>query len=449
MRLKLSSIALAICTLVGPAEHLDAQPIESPRLAALHAELQAGSEGAVATFWSEAAEQGTPLVEPLEGDQVLATFLWRETEPLEHVVVIGGPAGGSLRENMMTKLPGSDVWYRSYRVRSDLRTTYRLSPNDSLVPFAEVEDFEARIAEFRADPLNPKTFVFPPDPEDPDDVEMVLSLIELADAPPQPWIEPRANRREGTLENHEIKSDILDNERTVTVYRPPGYDADRIEPYPLLVLFDRQAYLHVVQTPVILDNLIHAGKIPPLVTVLVGNVNRSEELPCYEPFADFLAHELVPWVRETNRVTSDASRTIVAGSSYGGLASTFAAVQHPDVFGNVLSQSGSYWWTGPDDPEHEWLTRHIVDQEPSGIRFYMDVGLLESGPTPNNGPSQLVTNRHMRDVLRAKGYSVTYRELESGHDYVTWRGTLADGLIALMGEEKRESSSKAQSRSNE
>ena len=168
---------------------------------------------------------------------------------------------------------------------------------------------------------------------------------------------------------------------------------------------------------------------------LVANVNQGKELPCYEPFADFLAHELVPWIRETQRVTSAASRTIVAGSSYGGLASTFAAVQHSDVFGNVLSQSGSYWWTQPDDPEHEWLTRHIVDQETSGIRFYMDIGLLESGPTRNDGPSMLLTNRHLRDVLRAKRYSVTYREINSDHDYVSWRGTLADGLIALIGEE--------------
>ena len=333
----------------------------------------------------------------------------------------------------MTKLPGSDVWYLSYQVRPDIRTTYRFSPNDSLVPFAEVEDFEARMAGFRQDPPNPKTFVFPPSPTDPDDVEMVLSILELSEASPQLWIEPRANGPKGTLENHELRSDILDNERTVTVYRPPGYDADRSEPYPLLVLFDRDAYLYVVRTPVILDNLISAGKIPPLVAVLIANVDRGKELPCYEPFADFLAHELVPWIRETERVTSAASRTIVAGSSYGGLASTFAAVQHPDVFGNVLSQSGSYWWTQPDDPEHEWLTRHIVDQETSGIRFYMDVGLLESGPTRNDGPSMLRTNRHMRDVLRAKGYPVTYQEVNSGHDYVSWRGTLADGLIALIG----------------
>ena len=60
------------------------------------------------------------------------------------------------------------------------------------------------------------------------------------------------------------------------------------------------------------------------------------------------------------------------------------------------------------------------------IRFYVDVGRFDVY-TSNN----LRMNRHMRDVLTAKGYPLVYREYNSGHDFVAWRGTVADGLIAL------------------
>ena len=45
----------------------------------------------------------------------------------------------------------------------------------------------------------------------------------------------------------------------------------------------------------------------------------------------------------------------------------------------------------------------------------------------------LETNRHLRDVLLAKGYQVTYQQFLGGQDYLSWRGTFADGLLALRG----------------
>lgn len=43
---------------------------------------------------------------------------------------------------------------------------------------------------------------------------------------------------------------------------------------------------------------------------------------------------------------------------------------------------------------------------------------------------------HVTFLWRAKGYPVHSSEFSGGHEYLNWRGTLADGLIALVGNEK-------------
>ena len=55
--------------------------------------------------------------------------------------------------------------------------------------------------------------------------------------------------------------------RRVTVYLPPGYDAARVQPYPLLVALDGQTMprWRLAET---LDELVDAGAIEPVVSTL-------------------------------------------------------------------------------------------------------------------------------------------------------------------------------------
>jgi enterochelin esterase family protein len=39
----------------------------------------------------------------------------------------------------------------------------------------------------------------------------------------------------------------------------------------------------------------------------------------------------------------------------------------------------------------------------------------------------------MREALLKKNYDVIYEEFKSGHDYLCWGETLANGLISLIG----------------
>lgn len=120
---------------------------------------------------------------------------------------------------------------------------------------------------------------------------------------------------------------------------------------------------------------------------------------------------------------------MISGISLGGLASAYAAFRHPEAFGNVLSQSGSFWW-GPDDAEPEQNARDFAQAARLPIRLWIEVGSFERDASET---TQLAAHRHLRDVLRARGDDVSDQEFVGNHTYVCWRGTLADGLSASFG----------------
>jgi enterochelin esterase family protein len=346
-------------------------------------------------------------------------------------------AFGDFDRHQLQRLPGTNVWHRSYRVRTDVRTTYWLSPSDALLSFFDrdrerwVEKFDALLRQgvLIPDPLNRHPF--------PESGPPFVSSITLPDAAPQPWLAVREGVPAGQVAHKRFRSAILDNERDVWVYTPPGSAAES-EPYPLLVIFDGRQYVDWMAAPTTLDNLIAAGQVPPVLAVFVGNVRRAQELGGSPAFVDFLAEELVPWVRARSGATADPARTVIGGASLGGFAATFAALRRPDVFGNVLSQSGAFNWKSESESDYEWLIHEFDRTSRLPVRFWLDVGRFETvprfGPRPDaDGPTGLDTNRHLRDVLRAKGYDVHYTEVAGGHDYIWWRGTLADGLVALLG----------------
>jgi enterochelin esterase family protein len=106
-------------------------------------------------------------------------------------------------------------------------------------------------------------------------------MVELPGAVPQPWIVKSPAVPAGRVEKQKIRRELLKNEHNLSVYTPPGYKTSG-SPCALLVVFDEDAYLDQVTTPVILDNLIAASRIPGTVAVQVANPSqesRNKELP--------------------------------------------------------------------------------------------------------------------------------------------------------------------------
>ncbi|MCL2781488.1 MAG: alpha/beta hydrolase-fold protein [Actinomycetia bacterium] len=376
------------------------------------------------------------------------------------MVVFGGPAlWWDLPANAFDHLAGTDVWYRTYQVRSDMRGRYVISPNDPMTPLpregtAEVAEREAT---FRADPFNPKTLVFPRVADDPVSVERRFSVLELPDAPAQPWAAARPDAPAGALVCERFTSELLGNTRRVWVHTPAGYErgddcgpaggaadgradgavggaADGAacggeERYGLAVLLDGRIWAEVLPIAPTLDNLARAGRIPPIVTVLVDTLDfatRERELVGNEDFPRMLVDELLPWVRARWRITDDPARALIQGQSYGGLAAALIALRATEAFGNASLHSPSLWWSCPGAPadQAEWMAHQHAVAPASSVRFYLEVGLQE-------GEWMVPTARHLRDVLLAKGNQMRYREYNGGHDANCWRGGIADALVWL------------------
>jgi enterochelin esterase family protein len=324
-------------------------------------------------------------------------------------------------ENVMERLMDTDVWFKTYKIRKDIKFKYNFSLN-----YEFDEDFKKIKKNSILDPLNPNKIVFIKNDEDPEDADNVYSLIKMPDIKPDRWTITNKDIQKGHINLSRFHSDILGDSRRIWVYTPNGYTQDN-SPYNLLVLNDGFDYLNYLSAQTVLDNLIAEGEIPPLVCVLIDSCkNRYERLTCNEAFSGFLTEELMPWVYENYNVTKKPEETVIGGVSLGGLSASYFALKNPNIFGNVLSQSGSYWVNS------EWLTKQYENTEKLPIKFYMNCGVLEDLPYDSE-PIMMVVINNMRDVLLSKGYDVTYENFQSGHDYLGWGETLGTGLIALLG----------------
>lgn len=408
----------------------------SEQVETLRAQLARGNAAAaLARFWQEVERTGAPLVEELEGDpwHRAVTFLWRDRhgdQPgTRRVVLMANKlTDPSVWEHsLLERIEGTDVWLRTYRLRSDWRASYQLAADDGessraaggLVPGARGR-WHGLANKATPDPLNRSRL-------EGRDGAAASSVVELPDAPQQLWWRRRTAVPRGTVEERYLESAILDFARRVWVYTPARFDPGH-GPHPVLVLLDGEDWVRRLSAVATLDNLIADGHLEPVVAVMVDALDgetRRRELSCHEPFVRFLGEELLPWAADQYGASIEAARTTIVGHSLGGLTAAFAALRAPTRFGNVLAQSASLWWPGDPEPDlpGDWLMHQFATAPPAPVRFHLRVGLQEWVLAP--------LHRHLRDVLIARGCPVTYHEYYGGHDVACWRGGLADGLIAL------------------
>lgn len=286
------------------------------------------------------------------------------------------------------------------------------------------------------------------------DDEVKIQVAGLRDGSPRL---PRRSTVTGNVKTHEkFKSKLLENERTISVYLPPGYDADSLERYPVLYLHDgqnlfdekRAAFGVEWKVDETAERLIRSGRVRPLI--IVGIDNTAKRVDEYTPtriaekdvgglgarYERFVVEEVKPFIDRTYRTAPGRENNAVAGSSLGGLISLHMAREHHEVFSACAALSPAIWW---DDRQllREW---RLDLPRLKGTRYWIDIGTHE-GVVDESSVGLPRAVEHCRELLTVldaagllPGRDYYYTEVAlAAHNETAWSARFDKVLLFLFG----------------
>jgi len=169
----------------------------------------------------------------------------------------------------------------------------------------------------------------------------------------------------------------------------------------VMVFQDGHAYVDEqgqFRAPIVLDNLVHAGKIPPLAAIFIDPGHEGADVPGEKPgwqpaannrsleydtlspeYAKFLEESILPLAATDERLkaaglglTTDPAMRGICGISSGGICAFTVAFERPDLFRKVLSHVGSFADIRGGD-HYPALVRRTKDS-PKPIRVFLQAG---------------------------------------------------------------------------
>lgn len=327
----------------------------------------------------------------IEGDN--AHFIYYNTANSVHVA--GDFNGWNPNVGALTRLQPTYLYYSIHTFEMDARLDYKFVLNGG---------------NWILDPLNPHTVPggFGNNSE-----------LAMPDYVQPPEIEYYPEYQHGTVTNHSIYSDVMNQAYSYFVYLPPNYDESGAHHFPVMYLFDGQEYRNFASIQYTADYLINNGLMVDAILVMQIPRNRNVEYWLNDDFVEFIADELVPEIDNTYHTIDSPEARAVSGVSLGGLTSTYMCLQRADLFGLCAAQSPAYWV----DDTQIFDMMNSIGFDPD-VKVYMDWGTYEPSI---QGPAIVA-----RDWFMANGNAVIANEYHEGHSWGQWRAHIDDGLMFLF-----------------
>ena len=250
------------------------------------------------------------------------------------------------------------------------------------------------------------------------------SVLELPGYRAPAWLDADAPRGETT--DLAVRSRPFRRDVPIRLWAAAG--TAPAEELPLLVVHDGPEADEYGSLTLFLDELVAARRVRPFRAALLQPLERNDHYSASAAYARTLAWDVLPALPAPRRRRHRAG----LGLSLGALALLHAHRRHPETFGALFLQSGSFFRLATDRqergfPRFERISRFVgkvlrgEDAEP--IPVTLTCGLAEEN---------LANNRAVAAALVAQGYDVRLAEVRDAHTWTGWRDAWDPWLADLL-----------------
>lgn len=233
-----------------------------------------------------------------------------------------------------------------------------------------------------------------------------------------------------------LKSKVLNEERTLNIYLPQGFD--KTKSYPIIYLLDGSVNEDFIHVSGLVQFFNQMYSMPATIVVGIANVDRKRDFTFHtdlkdlqkdypttghsDKFITFLEKELKPYI-ETQFKTTDK---YLFGQSLGGLLATEILLKKPEMFNNYFIISPSLWW---DDESLLKQAPQLLSKSSDTKKFvYVSVGKGEH-------PVMVKDAEAWYDVLKKsnkKNWTIEYKMMETDNHATILHRSLYEGLVKMF-----------------
>ena len=314
---------------------------------------------------------------------------------------IVGDMIGFRREDPMTPIEGTDLFYYSTRLEPDAAVAYGFIP-----------DYGDTVA----DPLNQEAAesLFG---------EVSWLAMPAWDRPVWSDTEESESADAGRMEALEWTSEVREGqERKAQVYLPAGYAASGERRYPVLYVHAGQDALEKCHLSRALDRIL-GSSVEPLIAVFV-ETDPENRRDMGEGYGEMLVQELIPMVDAKYRTRTGPMDRGTVGFNNAGTPALTLAMAHPEVFGKVAVEA-------PTLMTAERVAGSLGDPAAATTVIYHAWGRYHLR-SPHEAWDMVHANRDLWELLQESGYHPVGGEHRDGFAWRACEARADDWLEALF-----------------